>query len=82
MNRKRIGLAEKIGICVLVFSLLFIPVAFAADPGAQGNPGPAGTEGLTEMQIAALAAATIAGVALLVTSMSDSDAKPTANHQP
>ena len=82
MNGKRMGLTEKIGIFVLVFSLVFIPVAFASDPGAQGNPGPGGTEGLTEMQIAALAAATIAGVAVLVTSMSDSDTKPTATHQP
>jgi hypothetical protein len=82
MKFQKISLTKKIGMCVLAFSLVFVPVAFGADPGAQGNPGPAGTEGLTEMQIAALAAATIAGVAILVTSLSDGDAKPTAQHVP
>jgi hypothetical protein len=82
MKFKKISLAKKIGICVLVFSLAFTPAVFGADPGAQGNPGPAGTEGLSEAQIAALAAATIAGVAVIATALADGDEKPSAEHTP
>jgi hypothetical protein len=81
MTVKKFSLAEKIGIIVLAFSLIFVPVAFAAEPSAQGNPGPGGTEGLSELQVAAIAAAAIAGIVILATSLTDSDTQPTATHQ-
>lgn len=80
MKVKKIGLTEKIGIMILAFSLIFVPAAFGAEPGAQGNPGPGGTEGLSEMQVAAIAAAAIAGIAILATSLTDNDTQPTATH--
>ena len=82
MKVKRFKMVEKIGVCVLLLSLIFVPVSIAADAGAQGNPGPAGTAGLSNLQLAAIAAATIAGIALIATSMSDDDTTPTATHTP
>ena len=79
-------LVGKIGIFALLLTFIFVPVAthnvLAAEEGAQGNPGPAGTSTLSEAQLAALAAASLVGFALVASSLTDDDENPTAEHTP
>ena len=79
-------IAGKLGIFVLLFAFIFVPVsaqmAMAAEAGAQGNPGPGGMAQLTEAQLAALAGASLVVFALVANALTDDDSNATAQHVP
>jgi hypothetical protein len=75
-------ITRKIGMFVLLLAVMMIPVtsSMAAEPGAQGNPGPGGATILTEAQLAALAAASLVGFALVANTLTEDDSNATASH--